>query len=79
MKTAARSDLATVTATLVAAGFKSHVPTGRGRRPGFTVRGRSQLMPALCVFDYCAPGEFAKVCATLRTRAWIRTAANGDR
>ncbi len=61
MNRADRSVLSTVTATLSAAGFKSHVPAGRARRKGYSVRA----LGGLFVFDNCEPGEFARVCGAL--------------
>ena len=77
MKTAARSAASTVVSLLTAAGFKSHVPTGRGRRPGYTVHGKSHLIPTLAVFDHCGPVEFARICDTLVAAGYTLTDAQG--
>lgn len=80
MKTAARSALATATAVLVAAGFKSSIETGRHRRPGFHTRdGRTLgLAGGVCLFDYTGGnGDFSKMCDALVAAGYVLTDADG--
>ena len=80
MKTAARSALATVTAVLVAAGFKSSIETGRNRRPGFHTRdGRTiGCVSGVVLFDYTGGnGDFSKMCDALVAAGYVLTDADG--
>lgn len=80
MKTAARSALATVTAVLTRAGFKSSIETGRNRRPGFHTRdGRAiGVAGGVCLFDYTrGNGDFAKMCDALIAAGYALTDAEG--
>jgi len=80
MKTAARSALATVTAALTRAGFKSSIETGRNRRPGFHTRDGRTIGCAggVVLFDYTAGnGDFAKMCNALIAAGYTLTDAEG--
>ena len=80
MKTAARSALATVTAVLTRAGFKSSIETSRNRRPGFHTRdGRAiGVAGGVCLFDYTrGNGDFAKMCDALIAAGYALTDAEG--
>lgn len=79
MKSAARSALSTVTATLTAAGFKAEVDTRRTRTPGFRVRDGQTLgfRAGIVLFDYTrGNGEFPKMCEALIAAGYTLTDAN---
>ena len=80
MKTAARSALATVTAVLTRAGFKSSIETGRNRRPGFHTRDGRTIGCArgIVLFDYTAGnGDFSKMCEALVAAGYALTDSDG--
>lgn len=69
MRTATRSALSALTATLAGLGFKACVPTGRYKRPGYSARfiKRCGGQPGLFLFSGYPAGspDFALVCAAL--------------
>lgn len=80
MKTAARSALATVTAALTRAGFKSSIETGRNRRPGFHTRDGRTIGCAggVVLFDYTGGnGDFSKMCDALVAAGYVLTDPDG--
>ncbi len=80
MNSTARSALATVVSALTAAGFKSHVATGRGKRPGFTVRDGRTVggRTGAVLFDYTSGnGEFPRMCDALVAAGYTLTDHEG--
>ena len=76
-RTEARSNLSTIVAALTRAGFKSAVESSRPdkRRAGFTARFKNER--GVWLFDHCAAGEFAGVCAALESAGYALADASG--
>ena len=77
-RAAARSASTSGPAALRAAGFEAHIPTGRNRRPGFSVRLATGVpRPGIYVFDHCGSAEFARMCEALVAAGYTLTDAEG--
>ena len=74
MRAAGRSALSEVTAFLRSRGFDAYAPSRRAgqTRPGYKATWQDRgVPPAVYLFgDYCAPGDFARVCAALVEGGW---------
>lgn len=78
MHSKARSAVATVVSVLKAAGFSAQIPMGRAKRPGFAARFISGVpRPGVYIFDYCVPGDFAKLCEALKLTGYSLEDASG--
>lgn len=80
-RTEARSNLSTIVAVLTRAGFKAAVESSRPdkRRAGFTARFKNErgVVRGVWLFDHCAAGEFAGVCAALESAGYALVDASG--